>query len=248
MTPIAHALTQKMLDLDTPPDERQRLRDLLHEIHCFEVTAAIPICDLLSQNEEMWTADGWNETFAPKLFLPAPKTWLEMRHAKVGRIAYRCCEIDERIDVQRISDKGEATPLGSFSQCHVYKEKISHKMHFPTGELIGVSALLMIINSPRFIGRQQIMPHRGLERDLLRKQKLVGKFPLHAFTEIKLPVTKPPKIDDGKVHEAHLTGQQAKHFVRAHLCRLFGREWEIVWSRWQGNPALGIKQSRYVLQ
>lgn len=88
------------------------------------------------------------------------------------------------------------------------------------------------------------MPHRGLERALIANQKLVGKFPLHAWTEIKLHVT-PPKEAEGE-HEAHLTGERALHFCRAHLRIRLGRL-EVVKAHWRGNPAIGIKQSRYTV-
>jgi hypothetical protein len=111
-------------------------------------------------------------------------------------------------------------------------------------DVVGVTvSLLALINSPRIIGRQQHMPSRVLEQKLTRGFG-VGKFPLHAWTEIKLEVAKPIEIDDGEPHEAHLTGRRALHFVRKHL-RLWNGELIYVTSHWRGDPALGIKQSRY---
>lgn len=105
-------------------------------------------------------------------------------------------------------------------------------------------ALLAIINSPRVIGRRQHMPHAGLQRQIAHSRGMVGKFPLHAWTEIKLEVM-PPRIDDGS-HEAMLTGQKALHFCRAHL-RVRNGRLEHVRSHWRGDPALGMKRSRYVV-
>lgn len=103
--------------------------------------------------------------------------------------------------------------------------------------------LLAMINTPRIVGRRQHMPHRGLEKDLLRARPVVGKFPLHAWTEIKLEVS-PPRIENSDVHEAHLTGARALHFCRAHL-RIRNGYLEIVRAHWRGDASLGIKQSRY---
>lgn len=106
---------------------------------------------------------------------------------------------------------------------------------------------LAFINSPRIIGRRQHMPHRGLERELLRQQKVIGKFPLHAWTEIVLEVTPPKEADGQHEYEAHLTGKRALHFVRAHL-RIRDGKLSFVKAHWRGDAALGIKQSRYRLR
>jgi hypothetical protein len=115
-------------------------------------------------------------------------------------------------------------------------------------ELLGTSTLFamgccLLINSPQIIGRTQHMPNQALERKLTQKFG-VGKFPLHAWTEIHLKVNKPIEIDDGESHEAHLTGRRALHFVRKHIRIRLGRL-EYVSAHWRGDPSIGIKQSRY---
>lgn len=105
--------------------------------------------------------------------------------------------------------------------------------------------MLILINSPRIIGRRQNMPHRALEKQLTRALG-AGKFPLHGWTEIKLEINKPPEIDDGESHEAHLTGRRALHFCRKHIRIRYG-QLEYVSAHWRGDPALGIKRSRYTL-
>lgn len=106
-----------------------------------------------------------------------------------------------------------------------------------------IYAALAIINTPRIIGRKQHMPHRGLEKNLLKNQRTIGQFPLHAWTEITLEAT-PRYVEDGQEHEAHLTGRKCLHFCRAHL-RVRNGRLELVSSHWRGDPALGIKRSRY---
>lgn len=106
-------------------------------------------------------------------------------------------------------------------------------------------AALAMINTPRIIGRRQYMPHAGLQRRLAAAKGMVGKFPLHAWTEIKLEVRPPEEAGDAE-HQTYLTGEKALHFCRAHLRVRLGKL-EYVRSHWRGNPALGIKQSRYTL-
>lgn len=109
-------------------------------------------------------------------------------------------------------------------------------------------AALSVINTPRVIGRRQHMPHAGLQRKLAQARGMVGKFPLHAWTEIKLEVS-PPRLDrsaTGDPHEARLTGAKALHFCRCHLRVRLG-QLELVSAHWRGDPALGMKQSRYKL-
>jgi len=108
-----------------------------------------------------------------------------------------------------------------------------------------VYPMLALINTPRVIGRRQHMPHVGLERKLGRARGMVGRFPLQAWNEIILEVANPRF--DGEDHETHLTGHKALHFCRAHLRIRFG-QLEFVQSHWRGDPAIGMKRSRYILR
>ena len=107
-----------------------------------------------------------------------------------------------------------------------------------------IAVILSLINTPKTIGRRQHMPHRGLQKNLLRSRSPIGKFPLHAWTEILLHVTAPKDLSDEGSVEAHLTGAKALHFCRAHLRVRFGRV-EVVKGHWRGDASLGIKRSRY---
>jgi hypothetical protein len=105
-------------------------------------------------------------------------------------------------------------------------------------------AAVALINTPRVIGRQQHMPHAGLQRALARSKGMVGKFPLRAWTEIKLEV-RPPVHAEG-FHEARLSGTRALHFCRAHL-RVRRGQIEYVTHHWRGDASIGIKRSRYAM-
>jgi hypothetical protein len=105
-------------------------------------------------------------------------------------------------------------------------------------------AALALINSPRVIGQRQHMPHERIEREKLKQRRLVGKFPVQAWTEIMLTVAPPDARSGEPASEGHLTGDKCLHFCRTHLRARRGRL-EYVEGHWRGDPALGIKQSRY---
>jgi hypothetical protein len=260
MTPLARYLVNEL----TLPRKRRRFPDVyeilpkLDDIHCFECTDVIDLADDLGSQIADFGVD------TSRAFLPAPKTWIEFDeggvktgllliqsgdHASVrcimrshdapgseiwfGRIGLKSCAFDSpKCVFYRPPDVNAEPPL--FDEAAWESQRDS------------ILGLLAIINTPRIIGRRQHMPHRGLERDLTRKFKLIGKFPLHAWTEIRLEVSVPRDISGEASTEAHLTGQRALHFCRAHIRIRLGRL-EIVKAHWRGDASLGIKQSRYRL-
>jgi hypothetical protein len=109
-------------------------------------------------------------------------------------------------------------------------------------------ATLALINTPRVIGQKQHNPNERIERDKLKKMKLVGKFPLRAWTEIVLRVTTNPEDRSNELsQETHLTGERCLHYCRTYL-RVRKGMLEYVEGHWRGNPALGMKRSRYRLE
>ena len=126
---------------------------------------------------------------------------------------------------------------------------VHHKYEEPRADILEFMqyATLALINSPRIIGRQLYYPHMRAERDKLKKLKLVGKFPLRAWTEILLRVaTRPEDRSGDDPEEAHLTGERCLHYCRSFL-RVRNGFLEYVIGHWRGNPALGMKRSRYRL-
>lgn len=182
------------------------------------------------------------------IFLPARKTWLEWicRERQNKRLACLVMEKSGELEfymfdlvmARYLFSMIPRTLLYCFKSAPTDKQKEISSVLSPA--LVGVLAL---INSPRIFGRVQHMPHRGMERKLTLHFG-VGKFPLHAWTELKLVVAKPPEIDDGEPHEAHLTGKRALHFVRKHIRIRLGKL-EYVTSHWRGDAAIGMKQTRY---
>jgi len=195
-------------------------------------------------------------------FLPAPATWLEDKENGV-RWAYLIkTPAKRRLGYYIASHKDEeanaaACDVFCFSDSEaIFSGKwLQHTMMIvPTTcsaddvsrlnkAICFITGCLLMINSPKIIGRTTYYPNRALEKKLTQKLG-VGKFPLHAWTEIQLKVNKPVEIDDGEPHEAHLTGRRALHFVRKHIRIRLG-QLEYVTSHWRGDPAIGIKRSRY---
>lgn len=266
MTPLAHAFTK---DIALPERQRQKLsgstasslRALLSDIHCFEVTQTLP---LLPEFGRMAPDD--LEKTNHLLFLPAPKTWIEYLHRSGDRIGYLLEESSDKAFAKTTiffshNETNVVQHLGTISLIDSVYHRSEGNFTLPTllwrglrdqgysdGQILDglitiVHLFLLLINSPRIIGRTQFMPHRGLERRLMQAFGK-GSFPLHAWTEIKLQVSKPIEIDDGEPHEAHLTGRRALHFVRKHVRIRLGRL-EYVSAHWRGDAAIGIKQSRY---
>jgi hypothetical protein len=110
-----------------------------------------------------------------------------------------------------------------------------------------IYAALALINTPRVIGQRRHMPHERIERDKLKSLGLVGKFPLHAWTEIILRVALPDDRTGEPSREAHLTGEKCLHFCRTHIRVRLGLL-EYVEGHYRGNPALGFKRSRYSVE
>lgn len=259
MTPLAAYLAGQLVarpkhreGIWRDPENIEALRVALHDIHCFEITQCAPLfTEMVRLSKRPDTMRSVYETLG---FLPAPKTWLEWASPRGGRVGVLLEDVGEGAD----STFSDVVYVAAFSFDGMrYCGRISPsngKVYTPPGEQadrnvrkIVASALIMLpmINSPKIIGRRQHMPNVGLERNLTRGFG-VGKFPLHAWTEIKLEVNKPIEIDDGEPHEAHLTGRRALHFCRKHI-RIRNGQLEYVSAHWRGDPALGIKRSRYVV-
>lgn len=260
MTPLAqricHELTLPMADrrLKAPEGGTERMFDA----HCFELSEVIEVFKLLVDNVSKGIQIGGR--MERLMFLPAPVTWIEWRDSAGGRTGFRMDDLGNgyaevwascigSLDVPYLLKLAQLPLLGTkfFGETddppiHLFGDFGVEWFAQMIGEVMGAMAL---INTPRVIGRRQHMPHAGLQRRIARSKGMVGKFPLHAWTEIKLEVT-PPKLDRGEPRETRLTGAKALHFCRCHLRVRLG-QLELVSAHWRGDPALGMKQSRYVL-
>jgi hypothetical protein len=170
------------------------------------------------------------------------------------RVSYETPQITPH-RVWRVSDLGVLPlvhsgmkPLRKFE----HKGPDGHKRTFdkPVASIQDFTAYagLSLINSPRIIGQRLHYPHGRAEREALKKAKMVGKFPLRAWTEIVLEVRVNPKdVSDEPSKEAHLTGERCLHYCRTYL-RVRHGMLEYVEGHWRGDPSLGMKRSRYRLE
>jgi hypothetical protein len=163
----------------------------------------------------------------------------------LGVIHFHDCTFLTRDNfLQDLKDKGEDVSQNiekpwPFGELAVPREEAINTL------LRRLMLFVLLINTPRIIGRRQFMPHRAFEKRMIAAKPMIGSFPLHAWTELKLEVSRPPEFD-GEIHEDHLTGKKALHFVRKHLrIRRGNLEW--VRAHWRGDAALGIKQTRYAV-
>ena len=270
MTPLAAYIAKQLV---ARPKHREGIwrdarvvangRILLEDVHCFEISDCMDLIeDMVLRRTPI------EQLFETYGFLPAPKTWLEWRTHKHGFFGRRALCLTQHPEPMLVD--GVMRETVAMNMCEAQNAMCLGYFIPSTGEycpnpdstkgwkieetaddiaygwsLLALHALLLI-NSPKIIGRRQHMPHAGLERRLTRGLG-AGKFPLHAWTEILLEVNKPIEIDDGEPHEAHLTGKRALHFCRKHI-RIQNRQLVYVSAHWRGDPALGIKRSRYTVQ
>lgn len=236
-------------------DDKAGLLPRMADIHCFELSDVMDQVQLLAC--DIHRRPGSADVLA---FLPAPKTWLEWKNED-GRWAMLLEETSFGADVSIAIDNHKGFRSGAVITKIALRETLgalnpgdATYLHddriTPGGALTTqfcIYAMLALINTPRIFGRRQHDPHRGLKRDLVRAKRVVGKFPLHAWTEIKLEITDDPRGDGGGPSgSVHYTGERAWHFCRAHLRIRLGKVEIVRWHE-RGNKALGIKQSRYRL-
>lgn len=262
MTPLAHFMAKQL----TRPVRDRRVHDQcnllgnMDDIHCFECTDIIPAVREVLDNARAGSCDRFVSTTKQMIgemgFLPASKTWIEWREDE-GRIAFLLTDgganysatVFHAFGVKGDNVAGTARGymklplmLGVGGDITLGLEEFDDAAQLDY--LFHLLVLLAFINTPRIVGRRQHMPHRGLERDLLRARPMVGKFPLHAWTEIKLEITPPCDVSDDPSIEAHYTGARALHFCRSY-CRVRLGRLEVIRGHWKGDPSIGIRRSRY---
>lgn len=263
MTPLAQSLLRFILANPRHEFRRTALGQnfLAGDTHCFDCSSVTDLAEHLILAKE-----GAVQTVAYSTFLPAPSTWIEYRDRIGGRVGALLAETTvagapeskiARVYMAQENAQGALavgkdhlrlfiylTGSGGAGQWGIDSGVEPAAREKALSCLTAMIAMLAMINSPRVIGRSVHLPHAGLQRALARDRKMVGKFPLQAWTEIKLEVR--PPVEDAVEYDAHLTGSRALHFVRKHYRIRLGRL-ELVRSHWRGDAALGIKRSRYVL-
>jgi hypothetical protein len=272
VTPLAHSIAKQ---LTLPVKRRTFVSDppgILSKIcdaHCFETTEVLPLAKGLFSSREAGSEGSYDgrkiQFMGPKViskfaavaervaFLPAPVTWIEFKDPTLPRDGFLL--VDDQygrgdwITALRCDEQGcnfgFSFPKGGKPFDAVMHGEGDMTEEENTGLSVFVTmviSLLAIINTPKIVGRRTHLPHAGLQKRLARAYQMPGKYPLHAWHEVRLHVNVPLECRD--TEEAYLTGMRALHFCRSYL-RIRQGQLELVSWHWRGNPALGMKQTRY---
>jgi hypothetical protein len=243
MTPLA----QHLLDEFCKPKKDRTIVDkhnLLHhipEVKCFDITAVV---DYINQQEFIW-GDLKN---SDRIFLPAPKTFIEMRLESGKTLGFLLMQqSDNEIFIAETNGHviAHRAILNTFdpskSVTTIAEENRFHNF------VLAIYGILFIINTPRICGQKVHQPDRAIARRLAKATGSRGRYPLRAWTELTI------WCDANDIHElatdeeieAHYTGKKCLHFVRSFL-RWRNGQLERVKAHWRGDPALGMKRSRYI--
>jgi hypothetical protein len=102
---------------------------------------------------------------------------------------------------------------------------------------------LDLINTPGLVGLRQHDPHRGLARKLYAARG--GSYPLRGWSEIVLKHQ--TRIVDEPERRTGASFHKCLHFVRSHLRHYRDGKVTVIPAHWRGDPALGIKRTRYLV-
>jgi hypothetical protein len=272
MTPLAYRIIKDMtlpIKRRTFHDAGKLLPHFRNEFHCFELTHVREFAQnlLFEILDAAFPSVAWS-------FLPAERTWLECKDKNGDRLGYMLLRQGEWAQVYVANCSADAFgahyvgrialsdallkigPLGwNTIESSIFQDiapELTARTTFvlagrklsPLAALWTLYSYLILINTPRVIGRTTHDPHRGLAREILSRRKTLGIFPLQAWTEILLPID---TINVRETEEASgLTGAKCLHWTRAHKKRVHGI-WTLISDYWSGDGSLGIKQSRYKL-
>lgn len=262
MTPFSRFIMDQALN--NRRDARlKHIAEGLYEAHFFEVTRFM---DHVKETQKKFESKTW----AYCRFSPAPVTWIEWDCTKLAEYKGQpnlatgilLFEYTEKYTDMPDLEKGfvfwtfhkvrdEDTGVEYLSLPGEYDESTAKRIMFYKNGRINsdldewcllVLTTLAAINRPREFGQKQFEGHKGYARKVTRSGLMPGRFPLRGWTEIHLPIQPPEDKSSHPPVETGLTWNNPLHFVRKHLRR--GKEVEAFW---RGDPALGIKRSRYVL-
>lgn len=268
MTPLAHFITKQ---LTYPVKDRIRmLKDnggflpIISEVHCFECSALsgkvdeffIEFFESKKRGEHLLFLDELNDEFG---FLPAPKTWLEQKAGNV-LMGFLLEEVENHVTIKCAAKEADRNFASTFAGViHLPARGIkmtddvlkvvpwsAQNLQMSDSEMawavVESMCLLSLINSPKVIGRHNFAPHRGLQKALTSEYG--ERFKLKDWTEIHIKTGEPRQLTDNLPGDGYTGGRKCLHFVRK-FRRCNG---QIVRSHWRGDAALGINQSRYLVE
>ncbi len=255
MTPLAQDIVSKQIALNKVFVPELGSSDC----RCFEVSKVLDIV------LELVTNRSWNSSEDIHVFLPAPITWIEYQYRtkndnrkiiwgmliKTEVDGFDCRSIvndgDQVSEVDSFSILKDTENEGKFSFFH---PEDSDDSQVNSNEVRGSLLLgfLALINTPKLFHKKQHQPDISFQRTVssLKHQKRCSAYKLYPWTEITLDIN-PPESSDGSSSRERLTAGKALHFCRSHLRIRLGKL-ELVSAHWRGDPALGIRRSKYAIR
>jgi hypothetical protein len=246
MTPLAQHLLNDWCQpkAKRTVDDAANVLRLLPQAKCFETTSLE-----LFRRQADFKASAQDLIESGRVFAPAPVTLLD---AKPSHGAYRVGAL--------LVERGDWIDYFVLSTDRTLKAMSLNIRDIDKSVLPGILSLeeeiqqgtlliadLFLINTPHIVGQKVHQPHAGLQRKIARAKGMVGKFPLHAWTEITLwcDADDMREAASDEAIEARFSGRKCLHFVRSFL-RWRQGQLERVKAHWRGDPALGMKRSRYL--
>lgn len=219
------------------------------EVHCFEIT------ELHAALLTGWRPGSivWQDLFG-WVFLPADTCLFEWQTPLRGRQGFVLSRSVAAPSPRRIAfsyfDAGPGQPARG-GEYPLWLEEGSGRWHVPPShrhdDMRYDAALwhriLIAINTPQIVDRLTHMPDPGAQRAVANRRGAVGRYPLQAWTEVKLACWTVVDAQQ-RTQEIWLSGRKPLHFVREHRRRVLG-QWTRIPCHWRGDAAIGIKQTRY---
>lgn len=170
--------------------------------------------------------------FDPLVAVRLPNTGTGIPIAMAGEL--------ERLNAARGIAEARIDALKDALECTKAEAEV-HEAKWHKFGIVFVVLTLDLINTPGLVGLKQHAPHRGLAKRLggLRS----GRYPLHGWSEIVLKHQTTLAGDAEQL--TGVTYHKCLHFVRSHRRRYKDGRETVVVAHWRGDPALGIKRTRY---
>jgi hypothetical protein len=218
---------------------RDFARKLLPATH-FEVTAVMPVVRDLMKDPIKNVGD--EDTY----FLPSDTFWFEYVENQ-ARFGYLVTDFKwPKLNMQAVSPGSR--DIKNITIWSNIRFDIDDEISSHAKPVVLLRNLLKLINHPRVINQQTFNPHAGLQKKLIAAKAMTGKFPLKAWTNLTLKCGEPPEDKSGVApKKTILSGARCQHWVISHR-RVIGGVERIVKGHWRGDPSLGIKRSRYILE
>lgn len=250
MTPHAQRFFK---DLTLPKRDRKNIDHAglfgrMEGLHCFDVSALEGAVSEFMKQADLATCV---TDMAFGMFLPSPRTWLEY-FIDGNRTAIVVEAMGDRYGLSLVTCRkiksiffGYLNPVTSEMELSLNPDQLMG-LNDTDDQLwqqfnyliIRAVSFLDLINAPGTVTMDHHDPHAGFARAL---KKSGIEYPLKAWSEVRISHDS-DAVSDGFVGP---TSRRCLHFVRAHQRHLQSGDLTLVSHHWRGDPALGIKRTKY---